>query len=93
MKKFPPTGNYKEIGKLKINFTYLTKQWCYNEKKTSRDLNPLWYAQSTNKVALTFKKLQYLQCFTLRTTEHAAFHTKPLCVPGEKLLQMLRLIN
>ena len=33
MKKFPPTGNYKEIGKLKINFTYLTKQWCYNEKK------------------------------------------------------------
>ena len=29
--------------------------------------NPLWYAQSTKKVAFTFKKLPYLKCLTRKS--------------------------
>ena len=32
MKKHPPAGNWHEFAKIKINYTYLLKDWGYDDR-------------------------------------------------------------
>ena len=81
MRKYPSAKNWREFWQLKINYTYLTKNWNYNDQHC-KDMFFITYALNTLKYILTRNFMDMFININDVETDHLSgkFYTKKLTV-------------